>query len=160
MIGAGEGTCFWLMSDSLAHQAHSPKEGPERPRGPPPFPFCCATSLALLRSPWRRGARPTTGSLGRCGLALGDPRVPRLVVVDAKSWGHTRRRGLGVAGGGRAGGPETTLAQPGPDGISGCKPPHVVSAGTQRSSFSCRAYHLEFNHLFSPPHLGAGELFP
>lgn len=77
------------------------------------------------------------------------------------SLGVTRAgEALAWRGGGRAGGPETTLAQPGPDGISGCKPPHVVSAGTQRSSFSCRAYHLEFNHLFSPPHLGAGELFP
>ena len=63
---------------------------------PPPFPVCCATSLALLRSPWRRGARATTGSLKRRGSALGDSRIPSLDMVDAESWAVTR---AGVAWG-------------------------------------------------------------
>lgn len=86
-IWAERGKLFWLGSPFPGGRARASLSDP-------PFPVCRATFLALLWSPWRRGARPTTGSLRRRGSALGDSRIPSLEGVVAEFVDHPRRRGL------------------------------------------------------------------
>lgn len=103
--------------------------------------------MATWRAPHNRkprAARPGAGRLqgphrrrGRCQV-LGSHSQ-----AEALAWGACRR-------------PRDNAPPPAhPNGISGCKHLHVLSARAQRSSCRSRAQPLEFDGLLSPPHLGS-----